>query len=231
MDWHSCNRNILTSATACVSWSFSVSPGIFYRFSASTSPPINFVSPLNSSSSLGIARTAFESMAKILISRNISIELRSRIAKCYIWSTLLYGAETWTLTKVTSDKLEAFEMWLYRRMLRISWKEHKTNADVLHKMKTKRSLLNTIKKRKCQYFGHIIRGDGIQRLLMEGRINGRRGRGRPRTMWTDNIKEWTKMSYNDCIRVAQDRERWRSMTADLLTTDGTFLLIFISILE
>ena len=58
-----------------------------------------------------------------------------------------------------------------------------------------------------------IRGDGIQRLLMEGRINGRRGRGRPRTMWTDNIKEWTKMSYNDCIRVAQDRERWRSMTA------------------
>ena len=163
----------------------------------------------------------FESMAKILISRNISIELRSLIAKCYIWSTLLYGAETWTLTKVTSDKLEAFEMWLYRRMLRISWKEHKTNGDVLHKMKTKRSLLNTIKKRKCQYFGHIIRGDGVQRLLMEGRINGRRGRGRPRTMWTDNIKEWTKMSYNDCIRVAQDRERWRSMTTDLLTTDGT----------
>ena len=170
---------------------------------------------------IGIARTAFESMPKILISRNISIELRSRIAKCYIWSTLLYGAETWTLTKVTSDKLEAFEMWLNRRMLRISWKEHKTNADVLHKMKTKRSLLNTIKKRKCQYFGHLIRRDGVQRLLMEGRINSRRGRGRPRTTWTDNIKEWTKISYNDCIRVAQDRERWRSMTADLLTTDGT----------
>ena len=59
-------------------------------------------------------------MVKILTPRNISIELRSRIAKCYIWSTLLYGAETWTLTKVTSDKLEAFETWLYRRMLRIS---------------------------------------------------------------------------------------------------------------
>ena len=58
-------------------------------------------------------------MAKILTSRNVSIELRSRIAKCYVWSTLLYGAETLTLTKVTSDKLEAFEMWLYRRMLRI----------------------------------------------------------------------------------------------------------------
>ena len=103
-------------------------------------------------SRIGIARTTFESMAKILTSRNISIELRSRIAKCYIWSRLLYGAETWTLTKVTSDKLEAFEMWLYRRMLRMSWKEHKTNGDVLHKMKTKRSLSNTIKKKEMSIF-------------------------------------------------------------------------------
>ena len=156
---------------------------------------------------IGIARTTFESMTTILTSRKISIEWRSCIAKCYICSTLLYGAETWTLTKVTSDKVEAFEMWLYRRMLRISWKEHKTNGEVLHKMKTKRSLLNTIKKRKCEYFAHIIRENGVQRLLTEGRINGRRGRGRPRTMWTDNNKEWTKISYNECIRVAQDRER------------------------
>ena len=77
-------------------------------------------------------------MAKIRTSRNISIELRLRIANCDIWSTLLYGGETWTLTKVTSDKLEALEMWLYRRMLRISWKEHKTNGEVLHKMKAKK---------------------------------------------------------------------------------------------
>ena len=96
---------------------------------------------------IGIARTAFESMVKILTSRKISIELRSRIAKCYNWSTLLKGTETWTLTKVTSDKLEAFEMSLYRRMLRISWKEHKTNGEVLHTMKTKRSLLNIIQKK------------------------------------------------------------------------------------
>ena len=105
-------------------------------------------------------------------------------------------------------------------MLKISWKEHKTNGEILHEIKTTRSLLNTIKKGKCQYFGHIIRGDGVQRLLMEGRINGKRRWGRPRTMWTDNIKEWTKISYNDCIRVEQDREGWRSMTADLLTTEG-----------
>ena len=96
-------------------------------------------------------------MAKILTSRNINIKSRSRIAKCYIGSTLVYGAERWTLTKVKSNKLEAFEMWLYRKMLRISWKELKTNGEVLQKMKTKRSLVNNIKhKKKCQYFGHII---------------------------------------------------------------------------
>ena len=65
------------------------------------------------------------------------------------------------------------------------------------------------------------RGNEVQRLLMEGRIHGRRGRGRPKTMWTANIKEWTIISYDDCVRVAQDLERWRSMTADLLSTDGT----------
>ena len=102
---------------------------------------------------IGIARTAFEGMAKILTSRNIITELRLRIAKCYIWSTLLYGAETWTLTKVTSDKLETFEMWIYRRMLRISLKGHKTSGEVLHKMKTKRSLLNTIKEGNINIWG------------------------------------------------------------------------------
>ena len=166
---------------------------------------------------IGIARTAFESMAKILTSRHISIELRSRIAKWYVWSTLLYEAETWTLTKVTSDKLEAFEMWLYRRMLTISWNEHKSNGEVLHKMKTKRSLLNTIKQRKCQYFGHRIRGDGVQRLLMEGRINGKRWRGKPRTMWTDNIKELTSrngqkyhtMTVSEWHKIENDGDPWQ----------------------
>ena len=79
-------------------------------------------------------------------------------------------------------------MWIYRRTLRISWKEHKTNGEVLHKMKTKRSLLSTIKKRKSQYFGHIIRGNG-DTTIADGRsrINGRRGRGEnnvDRTIWT-----------------------------------------------
>ena len=101
---------------------------------------------------IGIARTAFESMAKILTSRNISIELRSRIAKCYIWSTLLYGAETWTLTKVTSNKLEAIEMCLYRKMLGISWKEHKTNGEVFTQDENQKFIIKYYQKKEMSIF-------------------------------------------------------------------------------
>ncbi|KAG1671332.1 Craniofacial development protein 2 [Nymphon striatum] len=149
-------------------------------------------------------------------------ETKKRLVKCYIWSTLLYGAETWTLTKIMMTKIEAFEMWIYRRMLKISYTEHRTNEFVLRKIEAKRSLMNTIKKRKCTYFGHIMRKeDDLQRLLLEGKIQGRRGRGRPRTAWYHNIKEWTGMRYADCSRKAQNREEWRSMTANLLKADGT----------
>ena len=168
-----------------------------------------------------IARSAFENMSKTLTSRSINIELRLRLAKCYVWSTLLYGSETWTMTKSLTKKIEAFEMWIFRRMLKISYTEHKSNDAVLKLMKTEKQLINTIKQRKCRYFGHLIRRDGLQRLLLEGRINGKRGRGRPRTMWMDNIKEWTKLNYNENIRMAQDREKWRSMVANLLKADGT----------
>ncbi|KAG1687297.1 putative uncharacterized transposon-derived protein F52C9.6 [Nymphon striatum] len=118
---------------------------------------------------IGIAKDAFNNMANILTSRNLKTETKKRLVKCYIWSTLLYGAETWTLTKIMMTKIKAFEMWIYRRMLKISYTEHRTNEFVLRKIEAKRSLMNTIKKRKCTYFGHIMRKeDGLQRLLLDG---------------------------------------------------------------
>ncbi|KAG1683509.1 Serine/threonine-protein kinase MRCK alpha [Nymphon striatum] len=145
---------------------------------------------------IGIAKDAFNNMENILTSRNLKIGTKKRLVKCYIWSTLLYGAETWTLIKIMMTKIEAFEMWIHRRMLKISYTEHRTNEFILRKIEAKRSLMNTIKKRKCTYFGHIMRKeDGLQRLLLEGKIHGRRGR--PRTAWYHNIKEWTGMRYAD----------------------------------
>ena len=113
-------------------------------------------------------------------------------------------------------------MWTYRRMLRISWKEHKPNEEVLNMMKTSLKLMKIIKRGNVNTLGHFIRRpNSIQRLLLEARIDGKRGRGRPRTMWMDNIKDWLNLSYKECIRITENREKWRSITFNLLRADET----------
>ena len=107
-------------------------------------------------------------------------------------------------------------------MLRISWKEHKSNEEVLNMMETSLKLMKIIKKRKCEYFVQFIRRpNSIQRLLLEARSDGKRGRGRPRTIWMDNVKDWLNLSYKECIRDADNREKWRSITFNLLRADET----------
>ena len=123
---------------------------------------------------IAIARSAFTSLYKVLTSREVSLDTRIRLLKCYIWSTLLYGCETWTLSKTLEKRIEAFEIWTFRRILKITWANHKTNDEVLNMAKCKRSLLNIIMKRKLQYFGHIIRKSSLQRLLLEGKVDGKR---------------------------------------------------------
>ena len=107
-------------------------------------------------------------------------------------------------------------------MLSISWKEHKPNEEVLNMMKTSLKLIKITEKRKCECFGHFIRRPNtLQRLLLEARIDEKRGRGRPRTMWMDNIKDWLNLSNKECIRNAENREKWRSITFILLRADET----------
>jgi len=153
--------------------------------------------------------------------QNINIRGRLSLNKCYIWSTSLYWAETWILSKATVKNLEAFEMWSYRRIIKISWKEYKSNEEVLSMMNSKRMLVKMIKRRKLTYFRHFVRREVIQRLLLDGKINGKWSRGKQRLTWADIIKGWTGMKYSECIKMAQDRRRWSSMTADLLRADGT----------
>ena len=107
-------------------------------------------------------------------------------------------------------------------MFRISWKEHKSNEEVLNMRETSLKFMKLIKKRKCEYFGHFIRRpNSIQRLLLEARIERKRGKGRPRTMWTDYIKGWLNLSYKECIRTTENREKRRSITFNLLRADET----------
>ncbi|GFS06767.1 endonuclease-reverse transcriptase [Elysia marginata] len=108
------------------------------------------------------------------------------------------------------------EMWIYRRMQRISWKEKVTNKKVLESVGLQRpELLLTIQRRKMKYYDHLRRHDSIQKRILEGKIDGRRGRGRRRQTWLGNIQETSQMNMCEVCETALDRRRWRTVTAHL----------------
>ena len=129
---------------------------------------------------IGIAKSSFTSMNKLFTSRNIDMAVRIRVIKCYVWSTLLYGCEAWTLSSVMIKKLEAFETWLYRKMLRISWKDRITSDEVCRRMKTSKALLGDIVRRQLSFLGDMLRKDEREKLVVTGFDDGKRARGRQR---------------------------------------------------
>ena len=131
-----------------------------------------------------IARGAFNSMLKTITARYINMKTRKRIS---VWSTLFYGCKTWTITTRNMTKLQSFEMWPYRKMMKISWRENKINEVVLEMVDEQLYIIPTIKKRKITYFGHTIRRNNIHGLILEGPLEGKISRGRPITERMTNI--------------------------------------------
>ena len=148
----------------------------------------------------------------------VPLNTRKRILQSYVWSALLHGAETWTITKVMKTRMKAFELWAYRRMLNISWTEKVTNNEVLSRMK-RRQRLFTISK-NLKYFGHVNRHSSMHTTLLNGSVNGKRGRGRPGTSLTSNIKEWTGKSYIEVVRLTSNRYGWRIIVLNPLQEEG-----------
>ena len=109
-------------------------------------------------------------------------------------------------------------MWSYRRIMRISWKEMKSNTDVLKMIGLKYTeLVLSFKKKKLAYYGHVRRHHSLQKLVLEGQVVGKRGRGRRRKNWTGNVSEMTKMSMAQCSVKALDRSEWHTMVSNLYT--------------
>lgn len=168
------------------------------------------------------ARTTFQRMRNLLCDDNLNLKLRQRLVKCYIWSILLYGMEGWTLKVASLNRLEALEMWLHRRVLRIPWTDLLTNTEVLRRANSERQLIINIKCRKIAYLGHVLRGEKyhLLQLVIKGKIEGKRGVGRRRISWLGNIREWTGMrEAGELFRMAEDREAISKVIANVRETE------------
>jgi len=158
---------------------------------------------------IAMAKDAF-TKHKILLTKNIRPNLKNRLIKALIWSVLLYGSETWTMKKADIRKLESCEMWMWRRVEKISWTERVTNEEVLRRVGEKRTMVDTVWKRKARWIGHILRSDGMLRTALEGRMEGKRSRGRRRMMMLDDVLR--KKPYHSVKRLTQDRDTWRRLS-------------------
>ncbi len=163
---------------------------------------------------IGIAKTAFKKMANVLASRNIRKETRIRILKCYIWSTLTYGCETWTISQKTQKQIEAVEMWFLRRMLKVPWVHRLTNREVLEKAET-RSLMKAIIRRQIKFFGHAMRRESLQHLATTGKFDGKKARGRQRRTFLDEMGRFTGKTRIDLLQMSRNREVWRALAANV----------------
>ena len=156
-------------------------------------------------------------MGHFLTNSHLRLSTRKRAVKTYVWSTLLYGCETWTVSKEMERRLEAMEMWCWRRMLKVSWTEMRSNTNILETIDSQRELLAVMRKRQMIFFGHVMRADGLENLVVTGRIPGSRSRGRPRKKYVDVMKEviGSGMTTQQLLNLTRDRDQWRSMSANV----------------
>ena len=129
----------------------------------------------------------------ILKSRDITLPTKVRLVKAMVFPVVMYGCESWTVKKGECWKIDAFELWCWRRLLRVPWTARRSNQSILKEISPESSLVGLMLKLKLQYFGHVMRrADSFEKTLMLGKIKGRRRRGWQRMRWLEaSLTQWT----------------------------------------